>query len=130
MGLLRRVKGSLFNFANEHLMGQLNEALGDAVIGSVFKNYKGSYEWTVAFYRADDPEAWLVQMKSGPSAWVANASDYWTTKVPAAEADYTRLFLTHGKTIRQSSVTLAEVLAGLKGDDFRLRDEMMALING
>lgn len=128
---LRRLKTSLFNFANEHLMVQLNEALGDVVIGSVFKNYKGSYEWTVAFYRADDPEAWLVQMKFGPSAWVANASDpHWTTKVPAAEADYTRLFLTHGKTIRQSSVTLTEVLAGLKGDDFRLRNEMMALING
>jgi len=88
-------------------------------------------EWTVAFYRADDPEAWLVQMKFGPSAWLANTNDpYWTTKVPAAGADYTRLFLTHGKTIRQSSVTLAEVLAGLKCDDFRLRDEMMALIIG
>lgn len=130
VGLLRRVRSSLFNFANEHLVAQLNEALGDAVIGSVFKNYKGSYEWTVAFYRADDPEAWLAQLKFGPSAWVANASDpHWKTKVPAGEADYTRLFLTHGKTIRQSRVTLAEVLAGLKGDDFRLRDEMMALIN-
>lgn len=131
VGLLRRLRSSLFNFASEHLKDQVNEALGEAALGSVFKNYRGNYEWTVAFYRADDPEQWLAQMKFGPSAWFANASDpFWTSKVPAAEADYTRLFLTHGRTIRQSNVTLAEVLRGLPGDDLRLRDELMALING
>lgn len=61
---MRRLKTSLFTFAAEHLKDQLNEALGEAVIGSVFKNYKGSYEWTVALNRADDPDQWLAQISS------------------------------------------------------------------
>jgi hypothetical protein len=129
--LLRRVKASLFNYSCEHLKYQLNEALGSNVIGTVFKNYKGSYEWTVGFYRLDDPEKWLVQLKFGPSAWYANERDgHWETTVPTAQVDYSRLFLTHGKEVRQSGVSLHDVLGGLASDDFRLRDELMALIEG
>ena len=129
--LLRRVKASLFNYSREDLKDQLDAALGGGVIGTVFKNYKGNYEWTVAIYRVDDPESWLVQLKFGPSAWYANERDgHWERTVPAAEADYSRLFLTHGKEIRQSEVSLREVLDGLAAEDFRLRDELLPLIDG
>lgn len=127
--LLRRLKATLFNYGVEHLKGELNEALGADVIGNVYKNYKGSYEWTVGFYRTDETETWLVQLKFGPSAWYANECDtHWKTKVPTEDVNYSHLFLTHGTEIRQSQVSLHEVLSGLGPDDVRLRDELLALI--
>jgi hypothetical protein len=128
--MLRRLKASLFNYSAEHLKDELNEALGAEVIGSVYKNYKGSYEWTVGFYRSAEPETWLVQLKFGPSAWFANERDpHWKVKIPSDQVDYSHVFLTHGTEIRQSQVSLHEVLNGLGPHDFRLRDELLALIN-
>ena len=78
-------------------------------------------EYTVNFTlsgEADAGEEFPLQLKFGPSAWQANAkSKDWKTKTP--DPDYTHLFITSKKAneVRQSAVTVEEVLAGLATDD-------------
>lgn len=95
--LLRRVKAMLRTYCLGVLKAQVDEALGDERITEVSANYQGIYQWTINFRTAGeaaDSEERL-QVKFGPSAWFANEKDrYWTRKVPAADADYSRLFLT------------------------------------
>lgn len=136
--LLMRVKHRLTTYGNEHLKKQLNTTLGEGFVGAVSARYVGNYRWTVNFNlpgldlpdEAQFGESQL-QLKFGPSAWFANERDpNWTVKVDPTVADYSRLFITWAATrvIRQSVVTLQEVLDGLAADDFRLRDEMVKLI--
>jgi len=131
--LLRRVKGTLRTYCAGVLKTQVNESLGAERITDVSANYQGIYQWTINFALAGespDSEA-VMQVKFGPSAWFANEQDdHWMRTVPAAEADYSRLFLTRKPTkeIRQSSVTLQDVLDGIAPGDLRLRDEIVSLI--
>ncbi|MBE7326031.1 PD-(D/E)XK nuclease family protein [Nocardioides sp. Y6] len=131
--LLQRVKAALKNHASRHLVPQLAQVLGPDRVTEASANYAGIYQWTVNFAvagREGDGEAPL-QLKFGPSAWWANESDQSWQKV-VTDPDYSRLFLTHRSTqeIRQSAVTLQEVLDGLAADDHRLRDELVNLLNG
>ena len=102
-------------------------------ITSVTASYQGSYEWTVNFNATGESEP-VLQLKFGPSAWYANEEDRddrgatWEETVPVAEADYSRLFITRKKAIRQSVVTLGEALEGLSPDDYRLRDEIVRFV--
>lgn len=129
--LLRRLKSALFNYTSDHLREQINHALDADIVGSVYKNYSGNFEWTIGLYRADDPSTRLAQIKFGPSAWYANERDtHWQIKVPTDQADYSRLFLTRGTEIRQSQVSLHDVLDLRDSSDLRLRDELLALISG
>lgn len=133
--LLQRVKAALRTYCLGVLKAQVNLALADERITDVSANYQGIYQWTINFAIAGespDSEA-VMQVKFGPSAWFANEKDaHWTRSVPAADADYSRLFLTRkpNKEIRQSSVTLQDVLDGIAPGDLRLRDEIVALITG
>ena len=83
---------------------------------------------------ADDGESLgkpSLQLKFGPSAWFANEQDpEWKRIVDRVIADYSHLFLTHPKfgEIRQSVVTLQEVLDGIMPDDRRLHDEILQLL--
>ena len=73
-----------------------------------------------------------LQLKFGPSAWFANESDpAWRHTVDPAAADYSRLFLTRAakKEVRQSVVTLQEVVDGLDSTDTRLHDEIIQLLS-
>ena len=73
-----------------------------------------------------------LQLKFGPSAWFANEKDpHWKRTVDPEVADYSRLFLTRAKTkeVRQSEVTLQEVLDGLAPSDRRLHDEIVQLLS-
>jgi len=129
---LQRVKSRLKNYG-PHLIAQANKELGRERFSAVSANYAGIYEWSVNFTIAgEEAEAEAVlQLKFGPSAWYANEKDNkWKTTVSAGDADYSRLFLTRWKTkkVRQSAVTLQEVLDGLSPDDFRLRDEIVHLV--
>ena len=125
-------------YSREHLRRQLNDTLDEGFVGDVSAPYQGSYQWTVNFYlpglvlpdAAQFGESQL-QLKFGPSAWFANERDpNWTVKVDRAVADYSRLFITWAATreIRQSVVTLQEVVDGLATDDLRLHDEMVKLV--
>lgn len=135
--LLMRVKHRLTNFSDEHLRRQLNATLGEAFVSQVDARYVGNYRWTVNFslpgYRplkskyGEDP----LQLKFGPSAWFANERDpYWMKKVDPKDSDYSHLFVTWAKTrqIRQSVVTLQDVIDGLSSDDRRLHDEIVQLV--
>ena len=136
--LLMRIKHRLLMYSREHLRRQLNDTLDEGFVGDVSAPYQGSYQWTVNFYlpglvlpdAAQFGESQL-QLKFGPSAWFANERDpNWTVKVDRAVADYSRLFITWAATreIRQSVVTLQEVVDGLATDDLRLHDEMVKLV--
>lgn len=138
--LLVRVKHRLTNFSNEHLRRQLNATLGEGFVSEVSARYVGNYRWTVNFslseHAAADEAAFgeeRLQLKFGPSAWYANErDDQWTMKGDPGTADYSRLFITWAKTreIRQSAVTLQEVLDGLSPDDLRLHDEIVQTVRG
>ncbi|MEP7191319.1 MAG: PD-(D/E)XK nuclease family protein [Actinomycetota bacterium] len=133
--MLGRVKVQLRNFSAEVLSSQLNETLGDGYVSQVSARYSGTYQWTVNFDLPDDGETFSearLQLKFGPSAWFANEKDpNWTKKVDPEVADYSRLFLTRAKTkeVRQSAVTLQEVLDGLEPSDRRLQDEIVQLLS-
>ena len=113
---------------------QLNATLGDGFVGKVSARYVGNYQWTVNFDLPDDEAKFgehRLQLKFGPSAWFANEKDpNWKRKVDPEVADYSRLFITRAKTkeIRQSVVTLQEVLDGLAPSDLRLHDEIVQLL--
>ena len=134
---LQRIKATLRSYAAEILKGQVNKKLGREYISEVKADFQGFYQWTVNFFTTDESEA-ALQLKFGPSAWMANATkrgdwgnDTWEETVPLAEADYSRIFITRRtgrKSIRQSVVTLREVLDGLSSDDFRLRDEIVRFV--
>lgn len=136
--LLTRAKDRLGNFSREHIRRQLNLALGEGFAGQVVSNYQGIYRWTISFslpgfalpQEAESGEPPL-RLKFGPSAWFANEQDlHWKVKIDPKNADYSRLFITWEATreIRQSVVTVQEVLDGLSADDMRLRDEILSLI--
>lgn len=131
--VLNRLKHDLKRFCNEHLMTQLNAVLGQGTVADISANYKGIYQWSINFAIADGTqqvEEAALQIKFGPSAWFANERDVsWKIKVPG-QADYTHLFLTRNSTaqIHQSTVTMQEVLGGLKPGDNRLRDEIVGIL--
>lgn len=132
--LLQRVKGSLKSFSAQVLRHQLNASLGGEFVSAVSATYAGIYQWTVnvdiAGHGGDVGEA-AVQLKFGPSAWYANEEDrFWLRTVDRAGADYSRIFLTAARSrqVRQSVVTLQEVLDGLSPDDRRLHDEILDMV--
>lgn len=136
--LLMRVKHRLTNYGDHYLKRQLNTTLGDGFVSQVSARYVGNYRWTVNLsllardlpVEADFGEDQL-QIKFGPSAWYANEKDsHWKRTVDREAADYARLFITRAKTreIRQSAVTLHEVLEGLSPDDLRLHDEIVKIL--
>ena len=95
---------------------------------------RASNQWTINFEVRDEGEdigEARLQLKFGPSAWFANeqATSTWKRTVDRALVDYSHVFITRAKyrEIRQSSVTLREVLDGLEPDDRRLHDEIVDL---
>lgn len=128
--LLQQVKNRLKQFSSGPLATQLNATFGTDFVRGVTARYSGTYQWTINFdvrgLEAALDEARL-QIKFGPSAWYANSQDHsWRSTVPTGQADYSRLFLTRSALgeIRQSAVSLQEVVDGLDPDDHRLHDEI------
>lgn len=136
--LLMRAKHRLTNYCDHHLKRQLNKTRGDGFVSRVGGDYSGRYLWTVRLSlsaRGLPAGAVLgkdyLQLKFGPSAWYANEKDSeWKRTVDPEVADYSRLFITRAKTkeVRQSDVTLHEVLEGLSADDLRLHDEILQIL--
>ena len=130
--LLQRVKSRLKDYCERVLQSQLNESLGASFVRGVNIRYQGIYQWTINLQVDDDGEdigEGRLQIKFGPSAWKANEHDTaWRHTVDPATADYSHLFLTRARfrEVRQSAVTLQDVLHGLSADDRRLHDEIVA----
>ena len=131
--LLQRVKGRLKTYCAQVLRAQLNATMGAGFVTEVSATYAGIYQWTVNLKVADEGDEIgeaKLQLKFGPSAWFANEEDpHWRRTVDLGEVDYSHLFLTRARfrEIRQSAVTLQEVLDGLGPDDRRLHDEIVEM---
>lgn len=137
--VLKKIKDQLKSYCDGTLKQKLNKTMGDGFVREVKNRYDGIYYWTIGTIRlyiaGDDGEPIEVglQLKFGPSAWFANEKDKsWTHKVEGA--DYSRLFFTltrqENKEVRQSKVTLQEVIHGLESTDHRLHDEIVSEIQG
>lgn len=133
--LLQHVKAGLKAFCAHTLQHQLNGTLGDGFVEDVSARFAGIYQWTINFTIRDElgdfGEAPL-QLKFGPSARHAIAADAnWVRKMNPSDADYAHLFITRAATreIRQSAVTMQQVLAGLGSGDRRLHDEICDLMS-
>lgn len=132
--LLQQIKSRLKIFGAQTLRPQLNATFGQDAVRKVSAGYAGIYQWTVNFDvddRGDDIGEARLQLKFGPSAWYANESDpTWRHTVDPVVADYSRLFLTRAanREVRQSIVTLQEVVDGLDTTDTRLHDEIVQLL--
>lgn len=131
--ILQRLKGRLRSYCTNTLRPQLNETMGDGFITGVSAKYAGSYQWTINFDVQDEGEdigEARLQVKFGPSAWFANEKDpHWRRTVDRSIVDYSHVFLTRARyrEIRQSAVTLQEVLDGLTPTDRRLHDEIVQM---
>jgi len=134
--LLGRLKGLLRSYCEGPLQAQLSHTFGSEFSYIVSVPYRGNFQWTVNLDVSGEPggpDKDTLQLKFGPSAWYANEEDsYWQDPVDAEDADYSHVFLTsvESKVVRQSAVTLQEVLDGLGSDDRRLHDGLVALWRG
>lgn len=132
--LLQRLKVLLRSFSDGPLSAQLNASLGYGQVRKVSMTYAGIYQWTINFHIGEvpvvghDPQ---IQLKFGPSAWFANAEDpYWDHRVDLDSVDYSSVFVARNdtKVLRQTTVTLEQVLEGLQPTDTRLHDEIIELL--
>lgn len=132
--LLRRVKGDLENYARAVLMDQVNAAAPHARIERVAANFKGKWEWSVAFKRAESPQT--LYLDFGPTA----AKHVQDQPHLIGRPDFSRIFVSR-KDVRQgvlsgvdrllqTDVTLDEVIAGLEASDTRLRDAIVSIVDG
>lgn len=143
--VLRRVKSRLLSYGSTALAGQLNVTQGAGFVANVTANWRGIYEWTINFEPDEAHDSFkralagrnskirrTHQILFGPSAWHANEVDtLWNHRIDPTDVDYSRLFLTNavGLEIRQSAVSLQEVIDGLDPNDTRLHDEIVAMRN-
>ncbi|RUQ23468.1 hypothetical protein D8M21_01840 [Kocuria sp. HSID16901] len=132
--VLQGVKNRLRAFAEGPLKRQVRETLGGAPTCKVGANLQGIYQWTIT---VDVSEGVAgsggshVQLKFGPTAWYANERDpCWKSTVDLEIVNYSYVFVTLVDVlmIRQTTVTLEEVLDGLDPDDCRLHDEIIRLL--
>jgi len=134
--LLQRAKRRLSAYSEGPLRRQLDATRGEGFVRGVDARFAGIYQWTINIEVAGesiDLSGSRLQLKFGPSAWFANEQDSsWARKVDSNQADYSRLFLTRSdlKEIRQSTVSIQDVLDGLDRTDHRLHDEIIALLSG
>ncbi len=132
--ILQRIKGLLRGFSAGPLRDQLNANLGHERIQKVSATYSGIYQWTIDPDVAGEENGapgTIIQLQFGPSAWHANEHDsHWKSTVNTGVVDYSSVFVTYwpAAVIRQSPVTLQDVLDGLESTDTRLHDEAIQLI--
>ena len=130
---LQRIKRLLRSFCDGPLSVQLNNSGENVEVRRVSMNYAGIYQWTIDLEIEGLPSAGpdgVIELKFGPSAWFAQTRDpFWTDKVAADRVDYAYVFVTRTdtKVIRQSTVSLYDVLEGLEPSDTRFHDKIIEL---
>ena len=127
--LLNRLKKALQTYLDANL-GRLNDALGEAYFGGTYIRFQGIYQWDVSLVRDGEVTVFVL---FGPSAWADNeVNRYKSWDVRIDEPDYSRLAIGYGpnKELRQSSVTMEDILNGLAPDDTRLLDEILSAVRG
>jgi hypothetical protein len=125
---LAEVKRALKRFSERTLVEQVNAASKDWQVTSVRARYVGQWEWCVELRRSDSKPS--INLEFGPTAVVENGR----VPEPLAEPDYTKVFVTLNAAGRdgideivQTDVGLVEILAGLSGEDVRVRDSVLSV---
>ncbi len=127
--LLNRLKKALQTYLDANL-GRLNDALGEGYFGGTYIRFQGIYQWDVSLLCDGEVTVFVL---FGPSAWADNElNKYKSWEVRIDEPDYSRLVIGYGpnKELRQSSVTMEDILNGLAPDDTRLLDEIVSAVRG
>lgn len=127
--LLNRLKKALQTYLDANL-GRLNDALGESYFGGTYIRFQGIYQWDVSLLRDGEVTVFVL---FGPSAWADNeVNKFESWEVRIDEPDYSRLVIGYGpnKELRQSSVTMEDILNGLAPDDTRLLDEIVSAVRG
>lgn len=129
--LLAETKRRLGVHANAVLMEQINDQLSAGPIDQVVTRFAGLWTWGVELRRAESYPT--VSLVLGPTAVME------MERVPRKleNPDYSQVFVglkdptVDGPSrIAHTGVRLAEVLNGLDAEDVRLRDAVLAVING
>ena len=129
----KEVLQTLKSRLRDYLMSRLpylNEHLGAWHFDGTKMNFVGIYQWDVSLTSEGDRTVYVL---FGPSAWADNEVDKyksWDAKVK--EPDYSHIFIgtQARRELRQSMVTMEEILSGLAPDDTRLLDEIVAAVRG
>lgn len=128
---LAEIKSRLRTYARTSLMTSVNEVLDVGQIQRVETRFVGTWEWSVALRRTDAQPG--IFLEFGPTAVAENAK----VPQPVADPDYSKVFVTmHSadgqvvERIRQTDVSLADVLDGLAPGDERLRDAVVSMARG
>lgn len=127
--LLNRLKKALQTYLDANL-GKLNEAMGEQFFDGTNIGFQGIYQWDVSLTRNGARTAYVL---FGPSAWADNeVNKFKSWDIMIDEPDYSRLVIGYGPTkeLRQSSVTMEDVLNGLPTADTRLLDEIVSAARG
>lgn len=133
--ILQRIKERLRSYVSQALAQQLREHFGTQFVEDVKINWSGSYKWAVVIHvdtGANELHQEHVALLIGPTAQY-----FWNRQDPDSINDYTRLSLYSERyrdgekitDLRVSSVRLDEILDGLRPDDVRLRDEVVAAMD-
>lgn len=124
---LGKVKRRLREYARQTLIHQLSTDAHGSRIRSADSPNVGQWEYCIVL-RGLDGEA-QFNLEFGPTAVV----EVGRVPLPSNDPDYSRIFLTRPAVGRsgidrlvQTDVTLREVLDGLRADDHRLRDAVLA----
>lgn len=132
--LLDRAKQTLGSYCKATLREQVNHAMGVEVLGDVYLRRSGIYLWGVSFKSLPADKAihgrdFVIHLELGPSAWRAINRGRWEA-AGIADPDYTRVVILDDGSDKaaQSEVSLTELIEGLATDDYRLRNEIVALL--
>ena len=131
--MLQHLKVRLRSFCDGPLSSQLENSLEKIEVRNVSMSYAGIYQWTIDLDLAGIPSTEgrsVFQLKFGPSAWFAQTRNpYWTDKPAPDSVDFSYVFVTRPdtKVLRQSTVSLYDLLDGLEPTDARLHDAIIEL---
>lgn len=128
---LAAVKKALKSFAQSTLMDQVNGTLQNGGrLTAAEARFVGQWEWCVTLRRSESLPT--VYLEFGPTAVVENGR----APEPVANPDYSKVFVTRGAVdydgidqVVQTEVGIGEVLAGLRREDVRLRDTVLAVLS-
>lgn len=132
--MLQRLKQQLRRYSGDSLASQLETKLGPGSVQQVSAALQGIYQWTVVLdLRLRDGSSGQVTilLLFGPSAHLVTQDDSRWKQLSGQEPDYSKLYVARQDTLvaLQSDVSLSEILEGLTEADFRLRDEILRLLD-